>query len=303
MYGRETGQQCSEAPAVLPGVVSATENVSENRNTRLPIVDFQNAAVMLGTRTIWQQATFSLIAGEFVALLGPNGAGKSTLLRLLLGLLRPSEGAVQVLGQIPQQGSRAIGYVPQRRLLDPDLPVRGRDLVMLGLDGLRWGFALPGAARRQQHARVAEVLAAVEATAYADRPIGQLSGGEQQRLFLAQALVGRPRLLLLDEPLASLDMRSQVGIAHLVARIAREWGITVLLVTHDINPVLPVVDRVLYVARGQIALGKVEDVITTAKLSSLYDAPIEVVRDRLGRIFVVGLEEVEGHPVAHEPLG
>lgn len=274
----------------------------EESGAHTTIVTFQDAAVMLGNRTIWRQATFSLEEGEFVAILGPNGAGKSTLLRLLLGLIRPSEGSVRVLGQTPQRGSSAIGYVPQRRLLDPDLPVRGRDLVMLGLDGVHWGFALPGVARRQQHARVTEALAAVEATAYADRPIGQLSGGEQQRLFLAQALVGRPRLLLLDEPLASLDLRSQGGIAHLVARIAREWGITVLLVTHDINPVLPVVDRVLYIARGQVAIGKAEEVITTAKLSSLYEAPVEVVRDSLGRIFVVGLEEVEGHPVAHEPL-
>jgi zinc/manganese transport system ATP-binding protein len=298
----QKSQQFSASSAVPPNTFSADKTACEDQNAHATIVTFQDAAVMLGARTIWRHATFSLAVGEFIAILGPNGAGKSTLLRLLLGLLRPSEGSVQVLGRTPQRGSSAIGYVPQRRLLDPDLPVRGRDLVMLGLDGLRWGFALPGAARRQQHARVADALAAVEATAYANRPIGQLSGGEQQRLFLAQALVGRPRLLLLDEPLASLDLRSQMGTAHLVARIAQEWGITVLLVTHDINPVLPVLDRVLYIARGQVAVGKAEEVITTQKLSSLYDAPIEVVHDRLGRIFVVGLEEVEGHPVAHESL-
>jgi zinc/manganese transport system ATP-binding protein len=264
--------------------------------TRTSIVAFQDAAVSIGGRTIWRHATFALEPGEFGVILGPNGAGKSTLLRLLLGLLQPSEGSVRVLGRAPQRGNPAIGYVPQRRLLDPDLPVRGRDLVMFGLDGLRWGFALPGPTRKQQQARVTEALAAVEATAYADRPIGQLSGGEQQRLFLAQALVGRPRLLLLDEPLASLDMRSQVGIANLVARLVREWGITVLLVTHDINPVLPLVDRVLYVTRGQVAIGTPEKIITTPQLSRLYDAPVEVVHDSRGRVFVVGLEEVEGHP-------
>ena len=213
-----------------------------------------------------------------------------------MGLLQPSAGSMRVLGRSPQRGNRAIGYVPQRRLLDPDLPVRGRDLVMLGLDGLHWGFALPGARHRQHQARVTEALAAVEATPYADRPLGQLSGGEQQRLFLAQALVGRPQLLLLDEPLASLDLRSQVGIAHLVGRLAREWSITVLLVTHDINPVLPVVDRVIYVAHGQVAIGTAEEIITTSQLSRLYDAPVEVVHDSQGRVFVVGLEEVEGHP-------
>lgn len=269
--------------------------VPEAETTPAGIATFQDVAVKLGKRTVWQQATFSLTPGEFVAILGPNGAGKSTLLRLLLGLLRPSAGSVSVLGQRPQRGNSAIGYVPQRRLLDPDLPVRGRDIVMLGLDGLQWGFALPGPARRRQHAQVAEAIAAVEATAYADRPIGQLSGGEQQRLFLAQALVGQPRLLLLDEPLASLDLRSQVGIAQLVARLARERGITVLLVTHDINPLLPVVDRVLYVARGQVAIGPVDEIITTQKLSSLYASPVEVIHDSKGRLFVVGLNENEGH--------
>ncbi len=268
----------------------------EEGKMRASIVAFQDVAVSIDRRTIWRQATFALEPGEFVAVLGPNGAGKSTLLRLLLGLLQPSEGSVSFLGRAPQRGNRAIGYVPQRRLLDPDLPVRGRDLVMLGLDGLHWGFALPGRMRKQQQARVVEVLAAVEATAYADRPIGHLSGGEQQRLFLAQALVGRPRLLLLDEPLASLDMRSQIGTAHLVAHLAREWGITVLLVTHDINPVLPLVDRVIYVARGQVAIGTAEEIITTQQLSRLYNAPVEVIRDSQGRMFVVGLEEMEGHP-------
>lgn len=263
------------------------------------IAAFQDTAVQLGKRTIWSHATFSIKPGEFVAILGPNGSGKSTLLNLLLGLLPPSDGSVRVLGRVPQRGNSAIGYVPQRRLLDPDTPVRGRDMVMLGLDGLRWGFAIPGKTLRKQRTLVSEALEAVEATAYADRPIGQLSGGEQQRLYLAQALVGQPRILLLDEPLASLDLRSQIGIAHLVAQLARERGITVLLVTHDVNPLLPVVNRVVYVARGQVTIGTVDEVITTEKLSRLYEAPVEVVRDSLGRVFVVGLEELEGHPIAH----
>lgn len=281
----------------LPDALEDDNGVdSQGSEQRADIVAFRDAAVRLGNHTIWRHATFQIAPGEFVAILGPNGAGKSTLLRLLLGLLRPAEGSVSVLGRAPRRGNSAIGYVPQRRLIDADLPVRGRDLVMLGLDGLRWGFSLPGPTLRKRRARVAEALAAVEATAFADRPIGQLSGGEQQRLFLAQALVGRPRLLLLDEPLASLDLRSQAGIAHLVARLAREQGFTVLLVTHDVNPVLPVVDRVLYLARGQVAIGALDEIITTQKLSSLYEAPVEVLRDSMGRIFVVGLEEMEGHP-------
>jgi zinc/manganese transport system ATP-binding protein len=276
--------------------VEARETIEANRQVdATSIIELRDAAVRFGKRTIWQHATFSIAPGEFIAILGPNGAGKSTLIQLLLGLIKPSEGSVRVWGQHPHRGNRQIGFVPQRRLFDADLPVRGRDMVMLGLDGLRWGFALPGHARQQQHALVEETLVAVEATAYADRPIGKLSGGEQQRLYLAQALVSQPRLLLLDEPLASLDMRSQMGIVQLVAQLARERGITVLLVTHDINPVLPFVDRVLYTARGQVAIGTAGEIISTEKLSSLYEAPVEVVRDSQGRLFVVGIDEAEGH--------
>jgi zinc/manganese transport system ATP-binding protein len=257
-------------------------------------------AARLGERTIWRDATFRIAAGEFVAVLGPNGAGKSTLLRLLLGLLQPSQGQLNVLGATPRPGSSEIGYVPQRRSLDPDLAARGRDFVALGVDGHRWGFALPaGSASRRKRERVAAALESVEATAYADRPIGQLSGGEQQRLLLAQALVGQPRLLLLDEPLASLDLRNQSAIAQLVARLARASGITVLLVAHDINPLLSVVNRVLYLARGQVVMGNPQDVITTESLSRLYGAPVEVVRDSRGRIVVVGVDE---NPHLHQEL-
>jgi zinc/manganese transport system ATP-binding protein len=279
-----------ERPGARPERVG-TEGPPESSVIRL-----RHAAVELGGRLIWRDAEIAVAPGEFVAVLGPNGAGKSTLLHLLLGLLRPSDGSVQVFGRTPLRGNPAIGYVPQRRTLDPDLPVRGRDLVTLGLDGLRWGFPLPGAQRRQQHALVDEALAAVEATGYADRAVGQLSGGEQQRLLLAQALVGRPRLLLLDEPLASLDLRSQLAIAELVERLARAQGITVLMVTHDVNPVLPMVSCVIYIARGHVVMGPPDKVITNENLTRLYDAPVEVVRDSRGRVFVVGLENEVAHP-------
>jgi zinc/manganese transport system ATP-binding protein len=265
-------------------------------DARTADVTLDQAAVQRDGRTIWRGATLAVAPGEFAAVLGPNGAGKSTLLHVLLGLLRPSEGSVAVLGRAPRRGNPAIGYVPQRRTLDPELPIRGRDLVMLGLDGLRWGVPLPGEKRRAQRALVDAAMESVGATSYADRPVGQLSGGEQQRLLLAQALVGEPRLLLLDEPLASLDLRSQVAIAELIARLSRARRITVVMVTHDVNPVLPMVDRVIYVARGQVLCGRPEDVITTENLSHLYDAPIEVVHDSQGRVFVVGLENEVAHP-------
>jgi zinc/manganese transport system ATP-binding protein len=281
----ESTTSAAPIPADAAGPTSATAS----------IIALRAAAVALGGRTIWSDATLDIAPGEFVAVLGPNGAGKSTLLRVLLGLLHPSAGRVLVAGAPPRRGNPAIGYVPQQRTLDPDLSIRGRDLVALGIDGHRWGFALPGVARRQHRALVNEALAAVESTAFADRPVGQLSGGEQQRLLLAQALVGQPRLLLLDEPLASLDLRNQRAMAQLVARVARARGIAVLLVAHDVNPLLPELDRVLYVARGCIAIGPPDEIITAERLSALYDAPVDVLRDRHGRVFVVGLEDETTH--------
>jgi len=253
----------------------------------------EGVSAAYGDRLIWRNASFTVNTGEFVAVLGPNGSGKSTLLRLLLGLQPPAAGSLQVLGKRPRRGNPQIGYVPQRRDIDRDLPVRGRDFVHLGIDGNRWGLALGNAA--SDHQRVDQAITSVEAQPYADRPIGRLSGGEQQRLLLAQALAGRPQMLLLDEPLASLDLRNQIIIAELVAELARANGLTVLLIAHDINPLLPIVDRVLYVAHGGLAIGKPAEVITTQQLSRLYDAPIEVLHDSHGHMFVVGLEAESAH--------
>jgi zinc/manganese transport system ATP-binding protein len=258
-----------------------------------PAIVADGLAAAYGDRLIWQNASFTVSTGEFVAVLGPNGSGKSTLLRLLLGLQPPAAGRLEVLGKRPHRGNAQVGYVPQRRNIDRDLPVRGRDFVHLGIDGDRWGVAVGDTANTQQ--RVDEAIRSVGAQAYADRPIGRLSGGEQQRLLLAQALAGRPQMLLLDEPLASLDLRNQVVIAELVADLARANGLTVLLIAHDINPLLPIVDRVLYVAHGGVAIGKPAEVITTEQLSRLYNAPVEVLHDSHGHMFVVGLEAESAH--------
>jgi zinc/manganese transport system ATP-binding protein len=256
------------------------------------VVTLREVAVHLGGQAIWTQANLNVRAGEFIVVLGPNGAGKSTMLKILLGLRRPSAGAVRVLGETPRRGRPDVGYVPQRRTLEADLAVRGWDIVRLGVDGHRWGIAPFG--RRGVRDRVRAAVEAVEATSYVGRPLGQLSGGEQQRLLLAQALVGDPKLLLLDEPLASLDLRNQQAIVQLVARVARARGMTVMLVSHDLNPLLSVLDRVVYVARGRVVIGTPEALLTTEALSRLYESPVEVLRDRQGRYFVVGLE-AEGH--------
>lgn len=271
------------------------------------VLAFDDAAVQIGGRTIWQHLQVTVQAGEFIAVLGPNGAGKSTLLKVILGSLPLSAGSVTVLGGPARRGNAAIGYLPQRRSFDADVRIRGRDLVRLGLDGARWGMPLPllwrllgrGAPVREAEGRVQEVLDTVGATAYADRPVGEVSGGEQQRLLIAQALITRPRLLLLDEPFESLDLAYQQSIAALIRRVARQQGITVLLVAHDVNPILPYLDRVLYVARGQTAAGPPEAIMTSETLSQLYGASVEVLRARDGRIVVVGQPEGDQSHAIH----
>jgi zinc/manganese transport system ATP-binding protein len=255
----------------------------------------QDAAVRLGGHWIWQNADLAVEPGEFLVVLGPNGAGKTTLLRVLLGLVPLAAGNVSVLGTDPRSARAHVGYVPQRRTLDRDLYVRARDLVGLGVDGNRFGVPISAPGRRLKRVLVQEALDAVGAASFADRPVGHLSGGEQQRLLLAQALVTRPEMLLLDEPLASLDLRGQAQASALVSGVARERGITVVLVAHDVNPLVSVLDRVAYVARGQITAGTPDEVITSERLSALYEHRVEVLRDSIGRIVVVGLDDRESH--------
>ena len=267
----------------------------------VPVIEATGLASGYRGRTVWSGADFSIGAGEFLTVLGPNGAGKSTLLRMVLGLLRPAQGTLRVFGDPPRRGNPAIGYVPQRRTLDPDLGVRAADLVGLGVDGHRWGVGVSPQKRREKGQDVSRALASVGAANLSGRAAGRLSGGEQQRVQLAQALVSRPRLLLLDEPLASLDLRSQQEVSQLVADLRAEYGFTVVLVTHDINPVLGVTDRVMYVAAGGVSVGTPEEVITSTSLSRLYQTDVEVLTDSRGRIFVVGLEAETAHP--HSPRG
>jgi zinc/manganese transport system ATP-binding protein len=250
-----------------------------------PAVQLDGVAVTLGGRTIWHGASFDLGRGEFAGIVGPNGSGKTTLLRLVLGQLRPSAGRVTVLGGAPHLGNRAVGLVPQRRQLVSDLAVRGRDLVLLGLVGHRWGFGRASAAEQQQ---VADALAAVGATDYADEPIGVLSGGQQQRLLIAQALVNDVQLLLLDEPLASLDVRSGHEVITLATDICRQRGVTTLIVTHDLNPLLPTLDRIVYILDRQPCCGTVDEVVCDDLLSRLYGTPLRVLQTPDGERFVQG---------------
>ncbi len=261
----------------------------------MAVVRLRAAAMRFGERVLFEHLDLDLEAGEFLAVLGPNGSGKTTLLRILLGLTRLSSGAVEVAGRVPRRGSHDVGYVPQQRAFDPDLPIRGRDLVRFGLDGHRRGLPFATATTR---ARVDAAVRSVGAEGYASGPLGLLSGGEQQRLRIAQALIGDPQVLLCDEPLLSLDLSHQQAVSALIDARRREAGTAVVFVTHEINPILSYVDRVLYLVGGRWAIGTPQEVLTSAGLSDLYGVEVDVLNVR-GRIIVVG----SGDPAPTEPGG
>jgi zinc/manganese transport system ATP-binding protein len=270
----------------------------QHPDAQLPLLEVQDLDVDIEGRTIIRGATFSVEHGEFTGLIGSNGTGKTTLIRVILGLMEPSGGRVLLHGR-PLGRSSSVGYVPQKVALDPEMPIRARDLVALGLDGHRLGIARRS---RETLAAVDEMLHAVEADEFADRRVGSLSGGEQQRVLIAHALVSRPELILLDEPLANLDPGSAQEIVQLLHRIVSRDGVAVLLSSHEMNPLLPVMDRIVYVANAHVASGTTDEVIRPEVLSALYGRHVEVLRVH-GRVLVVAEPTEDSTPVPdHAPI-
>jgi zinc/manganese transport system ATP-binding protein len=257
---------------------------------REAIVTAQDLAAGYQTNLVWRDATFSINRGDFVAIIGPNGAGKTTLFRLLLGLQRPAAGTLRVFNALPKRGNPRIGYVPQRHLIDGDTNVESLELVQLGYSGRRWGVGIFSQSDRKA---ALDALESVGASELAHRPLGELSGGELQRVFLAEALVSNPDLLLLDEPLSNLDIKREHELLQVVDKIARERNVTALLIAHHINPLLPYLDNVVYIGNGKIATGKPSEVLTSESLTALYGVRIEVLRDSRGNLAIVGLEETQ----------
>lgn len=256
-----------------------------------PVVSLRGAGLQFGQRALWKDLDVDIRAGEFFAVLGPNGSGKTSFLKVLLGLQQLHSGTVTVAGRAVERGSRKIGYIPQQKSFAPDTPLRARDLVALGVDGHRWGLRIKAKAVNE---RVDALLELVGASDYARVPLGQLSGGEQQRLRVAQALAAEPDLLLCDEPLLSLDLHHQQAVSSLIHQQCHERNSAVVFVTHEINPVIDYVDRVLYLAGGRFRVGTPEEVMTTEVLSELYNSRVEVIRAN-GRIVVVGLPDATTH--------
>jgi len=259
--------------------------VNSSTPDRAHAVELRGARLAFGDRVLWDDLDLTIEPGEFVAVLGPNGAGKTSLLKVLLGQLPLSGGTATIAGSPVRAGNSHLGYVPQQKTLDEGVPLRGRDLVGLGVDGHRWGTGIRF--WKQRKVAVDAALAQVGAEAYAGAPIGALSGGEQQRLRIAQALVGDPHVLLCDEPLLSLDLANQHLVSSLIDRRRRDHNTAVLFVTHEINPILPLVDRVLYLVDGQFRIGTPSEVMTSEVLSELYRTDVEVLEVR-GRLVVIG---------------
>ncbi|MET4637397.1 ATP-binding cassette domain-containing protein [Mycetocola sp. 2940] len=279
--------------------MTAAAQPTGHRHPSNPILSLKDAALGFGERVLWNDLTIDVCAGEFLAVLGPNGSGKTSLLKTILGQQPLDSGTIAFDGHPVRRGDRRIGYIPQQKLIPGGTPMRGRDLVALGVNGHRFGMPVSRGAERRQ---VDALLESVGASGYADEPVGNLSGGEQQRLRVGQALAGDPRMLLCDEPLLSLDLQHQRGVSELIDRRRREHGTPVVFVTHDVNPVLGMVDRILYLAGGQFREGTPDEVLRSEVLTELYGTPVDVLRTG-GRVVVVGIPDSETHHHGHGEAG
>jgi len=265
--------------------------------TNSPVLEVDNVGLSFSGRRILDGVSFEIHGGEFTGLIGSNGVGKTTLLRIILGLQRPDSGEVRVLGAPLSPRSRSLGYVPQKVVIDPDIPMRARDFVALGLDAHRYGFARRTA---QQHELVEKMLHDVDAERFADHRVGSLSGGEQQRIFIAHALISQPTLLLLDEPLANLDPKSVQEIVALLHRVASDHQVAILLSAHEMNALLPVMDRIVYVTDGRAASGTTDEVVRSEVLSKLYGHHVDVLKLH-GRVLVVAEPGRDNEDIAQHP--
>jgi len=255
-----------------------------------PVLRLSNASLSFAERSIWSDLSFDINPGEFIAVIGANGSGKSMLLKSILGQQRLSSGSILFQGEPVNHGNTRIGYVPQHRAIDAGLPLKVIDAVRFGLDGHSYGLPLPSKEKRQL---ALNALESVDALHLAQSPVGALSGGEMQRVRVAQALISNPSLILADEPLSALDLHHQQVVSELIAK-QRNSGSAVLFVTHDVNPIIDYVDKVLYLAQGKHSIGTADEVLRSDVLSELYGAEIDVVRNQ-GRIVVLGAHDHHHH--------
>jgi ABC-type Mn2+/Zn2+ transport system ATPase subunit len=239
-----------------------------------PAVELARVVAGYGQRLALDEVSLAVPRGSAVAIVGPNGSGKSTLLKVLLGLIEPWSGTVDVLGRPPKQARRRIGYVPQTDVGDWRFPATVGEVVMMGRYRRLGLFRRPGAADR---AAVRTALDRVGMADRADDQVGELSGGQRQRVFLARALVQEPELLLLDEPLAGVDALTEQDVYDLLGDL-RDRGITILFTTHNLATVAEYFDLAVFLNRRLVAFGPPAQVFTEEHLRAAYGPRMALVR-------------------------
>lgn len=249
----------------------------------MTVISMKNLTLGFKKKQIFNNFNAEINSGDFVGIFGPNGAGKSTLLRAILGLIKPIQGQINIFNQPAQRGNPNIGYVCQFRQFARANQLSARSYLQAVHHGFHWGLPHQSSLQTTQ---IEEVIHLTNLQDFIDQPYLQLSGGERQRVALAEALLNKPQILLLDEPLSGLDPGQQEKMVKLILTIQQQLNITVLFTAHDINPLLGVMNRVLYLAHGRAAIGSVEDIVNSEKLSWLYDSPIEIIRHQQ-HLFVI----------------
>ncbi|MEN9753330.1 MAG: hypothetical protein RL670_1021 [Actinomycetota bacterium] len=256
-----------------------------------PVLSIKNASLQLSDQQLWSNLNLEVAPHEFIAIIGANGSGKTTLLKAILGQIALTEGSIELEGKKVARGSRRIGYIPQHRNGEASASMRAIDLLRLGFDGHRFGLPLLS---RKARAKVNHILDCIDGHELALSKVSELSGGQLQRFRVGQAVIGEPSLILADEPLSALDLAQQKTISDLLDQERRDHNAAVLFVTHDVNPILSMVDRVLYLANGKFRIGTPDEVLRSDVLSELYETPVDVLRNQ-GRIVVVGTQQHDHH--------
>lgn len=247
------------------------------------VIKIENAVVSYREDVALRGVSIDIYPGEFVGVIGPNGAGKTTLLTIVNGLGKLVSGRVTVLGNPVSAGNahslrKKVGYVAQLENIDPRMPMHVREVAMIGRYGVLGLFKRPS---RDDWKVVDEMLELVGMSHLANRPIGHLSGGEQQRVAIARCLAQEPELFLLDEPTASLDWKAQTEILDLVKQIHDTRKLTTLFVTHDLDAMPHTCDRVVLMKDGMIVGdGSPEEMISTEKISELFGITASVIKER-----------------------
>jgi len=241
-------------------------------------IEVENLTVKYGDEVALEDINFKLEHPSFLTIIGPNGSGKTTLLRTILGLIKPEKGYVKVLNidvlRNPTKARHMIGYVPQRERISVNIPIRVADIVLMGRLARFGPLTTPS---KYDMEKVKEALELVGMVDFWDKRFSSLSGGQQQRVLIARALAVEPKMLILDEPFSAVDIPTQREILNLLYNLRIRKGITVVMVTHDVNPVIECSDKIMILNKKLIAYGTPDEVIKDENLLKAYGVAIKII--------------------------